>query len=120
LGGVPAALQALMVIFMPETPRWLVMMGDSAAAKLVIQRVNGGNAASTRNADAVIKEIEIEAREEQEAQRLRDSKALGPWRWAGKWHELISEGKHRRALAIACLLQGLQQLCGFVRCPTPA
>lgn len=115
LGGLPAALQAIIVIFMPETPRWLVKMGDSAAAKLVIQRVNGGNAASTRNADAVIKEIEIEAREEQEAERLRESKALGPWRWAGKWHELISEGKHRRALAIACLLQGLQQLCGFVR-----
>ncbi|EHK18725.1 uncharacterized protein TRIVIDRAFT_44305 [Trichoderma virens Gv29-8] len=31
----------------------------------------------------------------------------------GAWHELLGEGKHRRALAIACLLQGLQQLCGF-------
>ncbi|KAL2203606.1 general substrate transporter [Sarocladium strictum] len=27
--------------------------------------------------------------------------------------ELVAEGRNRRALAIACLLQGLQQLCGF-------
>lgn len=114
LGGVPAVLQAIIVLFMPETPRWLVKAGNSAAAKLVVQKVNGGNAASTRNADAVVKEIEIEAREEQEGRRLRESNMVGPWRWAGAWHELISEGKHRRALAIACLLQALQQLCGFV------
>lgn len=114
LGAIPALLQAVIVLFMPETPRWLVKAGNSAAAKLVIQKVNGGNAASTRNADAVVKEIEIEAREEQEARRLRESSMAGSWKWAGAWHELMSEGKHRRALAIACLLQGLQQLCGFV------
>lgn len=114
LGGIPAVLQAVIVLFMPETPRWLVKAGNSAAAKLVIQKVNGGTAASTRNADAVIKEIEIEAREEEEARRLRESNVVGRWKWAGAWHELMSEGKHRRALAIACLLQALQQLCGFV------
>ena len=114
LGALPAILQFCLVIFMPETPRWLVMIGRPAAAKLVIQRVNGGNAASTRNADAVIREIEIEARDEQEARLLRDHQARGPWRWIGAWQELLREGKNRRALTIACLLQGLQQLCGFV------
>lgn len=117
IGAIPAGLQAFIVLFMPETPRWLVKVGDSAAAKLVIQKVNGGSAASTRNADAVIKEIETEAREEREARRLREGGHAGPWRWTGAWHELLSEGKHRRALTIACLLQGLQQLCGFVRQP---
>lgn len=116
LGALPAAVQAAIVVFMPETPRWLVKVGKSAAAKLVIQKVNGGTAASTRNADAVIKQIEIEARQEHEAARLRERQRSGPWKWLGAWQELVSEGKNRRALAIACLLQGLQQLCGFVRC----
>ena len=31
------------------------------------------------------------------------------------WDELFRVGGNRRALTIACLLQGLQQLCGFVR-----
>lgn len=30
------------------------------------------------------------------------------------WYELFQVGGNRRALTIACLLQGLQQLCGFV------
>ena len=30
------------------------------------------------------------------------------------FHELFAVRRNRRALAIACLLQGLQQLCGFV------
>ncbi|KAL6852910.1 hypothetical protein ACO1O0_007458 [Amphichorda felina] len=113
LGALPAAVQAAIVVFMPETPRWLVKVGKSAAAKLVIQKVNGGTAASTRNADAVIRQIEIEARQEHEAARLRERQRSGPWKWLGAWQELVSEGKNRRALAIACLLQGLQQLCGF-------
>lgn len=112
LGALPAALQGAIVLFMPETPRWLVKVGRSATAKLVVQRVNG--AGSMHNADAVIKQIEIEAREEQESRRLREHRSSGPWRFLGAWEELISEGKNRRALAIACLLQGLQQLCGFV------
>jgi hypothetical protein len=89
---------------------------------LVVQKVNGGTAASTRNADVVIREIEAEAREEQEARRLREQERAGPWRRLGAWQELLSEGQNRRALAIACLLQGLQQLCGFVsgRVESPA
>ncbi|KAI9901324.1 hypothetical protein N3K66_003141 [Trichothecium roseum] len=113
LGAVPAALQCALVLFMPETPRWLVKVGRSAAAKVVVQRINGGNTVSTRYADIVIKRIEVEAREEEEARRLREVHEEGPWRWMGSWHELMSVGKNRRALAIACLLQGLQQLCGF-------
>ncbi|KND92652.1 Myo-inositol transporter 1 [Tolypocladium ophioglossoides CBS 100239] len=113
LGALPAALQGAILVFMPETPRWLVKVGRSAAAKLVIQRVNGGDAAPTRDAEAIVKQIEIEARSEQEARRLREHQRPGAWKWLGAWQELMSEGKNRRALAIACLLQGLQQLCGF-------
>jgi SP family myo-inositol transporter-like MFS transporter 13 len=116
LGALPAALQAGVLVFMPETPRWLVKVGRSAAARLVVMRVSGGPGAEME-ADAVIKDIEIEAREERDARRLRGHQGMGAWKWLGAWQELFSEGKSRRALAIACLLQGLQQLCGFVRAP---
>jgi SP family myo-inositol transporter-like MFS transporter 13 len=116
LGALPAALQAAVLVFMPETPRWLVKAGHSTAARQVVMRVNGGAGSSEFEADAIIKDIEIEAREERETRRLRGHQSSGPWAWLGTWQELFSEGKSRRALAIACLLQGLQQLCGFVRC----
>ncbi|KAF5649724.1 Myo-inositol transporter 1 [Fusarium tjaetaba] len=111
LGALPAIVQGSMIAFMPETPRWLVKVGRSSTAKEVIRRVNGDTL--QHNADVIIKEIELEVRDEYEAQRLRDLRASGRWKWLGGWELLVSEGRNRRALAIACLLQGLQQLCGF-------
>ncbi|QYT04221.1 MFS domain-containing protein [Trichoderma simmonsii] len=113
LGALPAGLQGALVAFMPETPRWLVKAGRSDDAKRVIQKVNGVQGRFDGTADAIIKEIEIEVREEEEARHFQDRQASSPWKGLGAWHELLGEGKHRRALAIACLLQGLQQLCGF-------
>ncbi|PHH63110.1 hypothetical protein CDD81_6261 [Ophiocordyceps australis] len=111
LGALPAVLQGFILILMPETPRWLVKVGRIDAARRVIQKVNGHYSSS--DADAVLKEIELEAREEDEARRFEGHPASSRWRWLGAWHELLAEGRNRRALAIACLLQGLQQLCGF-------
>ncbi|RFU74467.1 hypothetical protein TARUN_7792 [Trichoderma arundinaceum] len=113
LGALPAGVQGALVAFMPETPRWLVKAGRSEDARRVIQKVNGVQGRFDGTADAIIKEIEIEVREEEETRLLQVRQASGPWKRLGAWHELLSEGKHRRALAIACLLQGLQQLCGF-------
>ncbi|PHH82954.1 hypothetical protein CDD82_4172 [Ophiocordyceps australis] len=111
LGALPAVLQAFILILMPETPRWLVKAGRIDAARRVIQQVNGHYSSS--DTDAVLKEIELEAREEDEARRLGGHSVSSRWRWLGAWHALLAEGRNRRALAIACLLQGLQQLCGF-------
>ncbi|EGR46003.1 uncharacterized protein TRIREDRAFT_80767 [Trichoderma reesei QM6a] len=107
LGALPAGLQGALVALMPETPRWLVKAGRPDEARRVVQKVNGVQGRFDGTADAIIKEIEMEVREEEELRRLQARHASGPW------HELLSVGKHRRALAIACLLQGLQQLCGF-------
>lgn len=124
LGGLPAALQCALVFLMPETPRWLVRAGRVDEARDVVRRVEGaaagGGGGGGAGADAVLRNIEEEVREEEQAQKAR---RRGPRAgrggfaadWLDGWDELLSVRRNRRALVIACLLQGLQQLCGFVR-----
>ncbi len=132
LGALPALLQAGLVFLMPESPRWLVKAGHTELARTVIARVQGNSSGSSAATMAILKTIEAEVRTEAEAQRLRQQGRRTPatggrsghlWRlvpsWlladSDAWAALFGERRNRRALAIACLLQGLQQLCGFVR-----
>lgn len=120
LGAVPAAIQVFVMLFMPETPRWLVMVGRQDDARKVLNKVFGGGIDIQRMVDGVLKGIETEVREEEEAKRGRmrgqKRKEIHSWFSGTKdtWNELFRVGGNRRALTIACLLQGLQQLCGFV------
>ncbi|KAF7918275.1 uncharacterized protein EAE98_009887 [Botrytis deweyae] len=120
LGAVPAAVQILVMLFMPETPRWLVQVGRVDEGRSVLSRVFGKGFQMQKVVDEVLKGIEREVREEDKAKRLREMarKTKGSedsWISDAKdsWEELIGVGGNRRALTIACLLQGLQQLCGF-------
>ncbi|KAK3315120.1 general substrate transporter [Apodospora peruviana] len=113
LGALPAALQTIIMLFMPESPRWLVKAGRSAVARSVIQRVSGKHSGSSRLVDATLKNIEIEVREEEAARRMSSRRTNGGAVWLDSFHQLFAVRRNRRALAIACLLQGLQQLCGF-------
>ncbi|THV47141.1 hypothetical protein BGAL_0332g00120 [Botrytis galanthina] len=120
LGAVPAAVQILVMLFMPETPRWLIQVGRVDEGRSVLSRVFGKGTEMQKVVDEVLKGIEREVREEDEAKRLREMarKTKGSedtWVSDAKdsWEELIGVGGNRRALTIACLLQGLQQLCGF-------
>ncbi len=118
LGALPAAVQVCVLFLMPETPRWLVKAGNSAEARAVIERVTGKRTGSSRHVNATLKNIEIEVREEEQAARLRSRHSEGGTSpLPDSLHELLGVRRNRRALAIACLLQGLQQLCGFVGVP---
>lgn len=114
LGALPAAVQLCILFWMPETPRWLVKAGKSAVARKVIEDVTGRYAGSSRFVDATLKNIEIEVREEEQATRLRNSRTHARFGLPDSLSELLGVRRNKRALAIACLLQGLQQLCGFV------
>jgi SP family myo-inositol transporter-like MFS transporter 13 len=119
LGAVPAVVQAVVMVAMPETPRWLVKVGRVGQARRVVERVLGGRRAR-KEVDATVKGIEIEVREEGEARRLRRPRREDDeGGWMVSVDELFRTRRNRRALIIACLLQGLQQLCGFVGVPNP-
>jgi SP family myo-inositol transporter-like MFS transporter 13 len=113
LGAVPAAVQNAIVVLMPETPRWLAKAGRPSEARAVIERVSGDRLTSSRRAEITLRNIEMELRrdEEEEAKRRRGRRRSS---WTESWYEVFAGRRNRRALAIACLLQGLQQLCGFV------
>ena len=139
LGAVPALLQAFLVLAMPESPRWLVQAGRAAEARAVIARVQG--ARDRASVGGILKHIEAEVRAEDEARHVRQqsrptpstfstssssssasrAKYLPQWLLVDgdTWAALMGSRRNRRALTIACLLQGLQQLCGFVRIDTP-
>ena len=125
LGAVPAVVQVCVMVGMPESPRWLVMVDKSDEARGVLNKVFGKGAEVQGMVEVVLKGIEGEVREEEEAKRGRlrgqSKRQRGAW-FAGSrdlWGEMFRVPGNRRALTIACLLQGLQQLCGFVSHPSP-
>ncbi|KAK3371367.1 general substrate transporter [Lasiosphaeria ovina] len=113
LGALPAFVQACILFLMPESPRWLMKAGRSAEARSVIERVIGDGPGSSRQVDATWKDIEARVREEELERRARNRHRTGRRLWLDSLSELLRIRRNRRALAIACLLQGLQQLCGF-------
>lgn len=122
-GALPAALQFIILIWMPETPRWLVKVDRKEEARRILGKVFGGGMDVQKMVDGVLRGIETEVQEEEEAKRGRmsgrSSKIDSPWFGGSRdgWSQLFGVPGNRRALTIACLLQGLQQLCGFVRIP---
>lgn len=125
IGALPAGLQCLVMVMMPESPRWLIKVGLSEEARIVLQKVFGGGPEMQKTVQVVTKSIEREVREEEEAKRnrLRGKASRDDTTWfaglSDSWLELFQVPGNRRALAIACLLQGLQQLCGFVSVSLP-
>ncbi|KAI1110041.1 putative MFS myo-inositol transporter [Nemania sp. NC0429] len=114
LGIVPAAIQCVLLFFMPETPRWLVKAKRSDEARVIILKTSGSDRhAAGQIADSILKDIEIEVRGEETIAGLGNSDGKHRRSLLLGWRELFLVPKNRRALTIACLLQGLQQLCGF-------
>lgn len=118
LGALPAAIQVLLMIGMPESPRYLVKKERREGARRVLRKVYGDE----RRVEGVLKRVEREILEEEEILSLSGGgNTVVKSGWKAKfasvtetYFQLVSVGGNRRALIIACMLQGLQQLCGFV------
>ncbi|KKY14545.1 putative mfs myo-inositol [Diplodia seriata] len=129
LGALPAVLQCLTLGFMPETPRWLVKANRKDRARRVLRKVYGadGDVRKDKLVEALLRRVEREVLEEEEAANSRrriNNPSNDDHHKPGSlgaslatvhdgFGELVAVGAHRRALAIACMLQGYQQLCGF-------
>lgn len=124
LGALPAAVQFCMLFVLPETPRYLVKVGRKEQARRVLSKVYGSGPGVEGMANGVLRRVEREILEEEEAAGDRNVPQAAKTGWQAKFSrvsdnftQLVSVGGHRRALIIACMLQGFQQLCGFVSLP---
>lgn len=118
LGAAPAVLQFGLILMLPESPRWLVKVGRSQQARKVLRKVYAAGKDST--VEEVLHAINTEMVDEEVINNEISASVTGnqPHVWISRvrnrFAELFCVGGNRRALTIACLLQGLQQLCGFV------
>jgi MFS transporter, SP family, solute carrier family 2 (myo-inositol transporter), member 13 len=109
LGAVPAIVQIGALMFVPESPRWLMKVGKDQTAQQVLQRIYPRN---SQVVDSLIVKISSELKEEVEALGIENESLLKRMRKTTQ--ELLSDKASRKALTIACMLQGAQQICGFV------
>ena len=118
LGATPAALQFGLMLMLPESPRWLVKNGRPQQARDVLLKVY--TTGEDHAFEEVLQAIKTEIEEEEFTSNNAPTSVTGNeslmWltRARNNFVELFCVGGNRRALTIACLLQGLQQLCGFV------
>ena len=118
LGSAPAFLQFALMIVLPESPRWLVKEGKSQQARNILRKVYASG--KDQAVEEVLHAIKTEIVEEDSTNNNVSTSVTGskPHMWLtrarNRFAELFYVGGNRRALIIACLLQGLQQLCGFV------
>lgn len=116
LGTVPGVLQFGILVALPETPRWLIRAGYDSEAKTVLGNVYQESVECGKIVKVVFRNIQQEIAEEEE--EFGSSKFTGNnMQWMQGIVEqglsLVRIGANRRALTIAMMLQGLQQLCGF-------
>ncbi|XP_041935538.1 proton myo-inositol cotransporter [Alosa sapidissima] len=98
LSVVPAVLQFLGFLFLPESPRWLIQKGLTQKARRVLSQIRGN-----QNIDEEYDSIKTSIEEEE-----KDCGGEGPVIW-----RMLSYPPTRRALIVGCGLQMFQQLAGI-------
>ncbi|CAL8360140.1 unnamed protein product [Lota lota] len=96
LSVVPAALQFVGFLFLPESPRWLLQKGRGQESRAALQRIRGG-----RSVDEEFDTIRSSVEEEEK----QAGGGLVIWR-------ILGHAPTRRALTVGCGMQMFQQLCG--------
>lgn len=123
---VPALIQLIGFIFMPESPRWLATHGKVDEAYKVLKKLNGND----ENADVAAKAILLDIEKSTALAEIEKEK-LGIYNvhlYHCKANYIAEHFKIgggptfllmlkvptvRKALVIGCLLQTFQQLCGI-------
>jgi SP family myo-inositol transporter-like MFS transporter 13 len=103
LAAVPAVLQFIGFLFLPESPRYLLSRGQTTRAWDALTRIRG-----TQEVETEFSHIEAEVQRAQ-----KEEQTLGEGQSTHAWLSLVREPPVRRALALGCFLQALQQFCGI-------
>lgn len=98
LSVIPAVLQFVGFLFLPESPRWLIQCGLTQKARRVLSQIRGN-----QNIDEEYDSIKNSIEEEE-----KDSGGDGPVLW-----RMLTYPPTRRALIVGCGLQMFQQLSGI-------
>jgi MFS transporter, SP family, solute carrier family 2 (myo-inositol transporter), member 13 len=118
LGALPAIIQVVLLLTMPETPRYLCKVQKQTQAKVILTRVYKDISPDPAGTAAnIVRAIDDEIQEETESRLSLAKDRPGSSRLVlpATLSSLLFHAPHRRALIITCMLQGLQQLCGFNR-----
>ncbi|KAI0641632.1 general substrate transporter [Trametes meyenii] len=103
LGAVPAGLQCLFLLFLPESPRIMIVRENYEAARETMARIY--SYATPSQIDLKVESLVAAVKQNIEITRsttlLQRSKLI------------ITNGVNRRALIVGCGMQAFQQLCGF-------
>ncbi|CAE6459016.1 unnamed protein product [Rhizoctonia solani] len=103
LGAVPAALQLVMLPFLPESPRILVRSGNLEQAERNMAKIY-----AHATPEQVAQKVKLLRASVQESIDIQNSTTF-----LQRFKSIVTVPVNRRALIVACGLQAFQQLCGF-------
>ncbi|CAE7173542.1 unnamed protein product [Rhizoctonia solani] len=105
LGAVPAALQLVMLPFLPESPRILVRSGNLEQAEKNMAKIY-----AHATPEQVAQKVKLLRASVQESIDIQNNTTF-----VQRFKSILTIPVNRRALIVACGLQGkkMQQLCGF-------
>ncbi|KAK0199325.1 general substrate transporter [Desarmillaria ectypa] len=103
LGAIPAGLQLLFLLFLPESPRIMLLRGDLLAAQKIMTKIY----ALAKPSDVELKVKVLQASVKRSVEITRSTTFMH------RFTSMLTNPVYRRALIVGCGLQAFQQLCGF-------
>ncbi|KAL4226735.1 hypothetical protein ACF0H5_014715 [Mactra antiquata] len=103
LSGIPSFIQFMGFIFMPESPRWLIVSRQEEKARRVLQSIRG-----QLDIDDEYENIKVNYLETQHEHETNPFRSKMP-----VLCQMMSHPSLRRALAVGCLLHIVQQVAGI-------
>ena len=93
---IPAALMILSMLFLPESPRWMVSRGAMDAARTTLKRLSGSDTDAERELSTIHKALN-----QQSGPKVKGSALF------------FSNGNFRRSVLLGILIQAMQQFAGI-------